>query len=103
MQFYIDWGGFLSILGGLWDKMRYDVDLRFRCNYKTKRGEMYLKLKQEYGVDGSRLVERVFEDANLIIAARSERRAAALRKKEEADRELLEIVAGSKKRVDGND
>lgn len=76
--------------------IKYDFDLRYRGLYREARGANYLMLKKEYGVDGSRLVERVFADAELIIAARSQRRADALRKKSEAEAELQNIVAGGK-------
>jgi len=79
--------------------MSFDIDLRARGRYDSKFGRAYLSLRQEYNVDGSRLVKRVFEDADSILAFRLERRADALRKKDEADQELRRLVAGSNKGV----
>ena len=80
---------------GRWDIMSFDIDLRARGTYNSKFGQAYLRLKQEYNVDGARLVKRVFEDADTILAFRLERKAEALRKKDEADRELRRLVVGS--------
>ena len=51
-------------------KQSFDVDARVRSSYKKPFGEAWLIAKQEYGVDGSRLIKRVFMDIHDIILAR---------------------------------
>lgn len=73
---------------------RFDIDLRVRGSYNSKFGQMYLRLKQEYDVDGSTLIKRIFEDADKLILFRAEAKATALRKKEEGEKELRRLITG---------
>lgn len=73
---------------------RFDIHIQVRGSYKSVFGQNYLKLKQEYNVDGARLIKRVFQDVDKIITFRLEQRAEALRLKEKADKELRRLVSG---------
>lgn len=72
-------------------RQKFDISLQIRSSYKKPFGEAYLKLKQEYNIDGSQLVKRVFADAEEIIAYRKIKEAELLQQKQEAEKGLLKL------------
>jgi len=75
-------------------KKRFDIHIQVRGSYNSPFGQNYLKLKEEYGVDGAWLVKRVFQDATKLIAVR-------LAEKADIEKQKLELVKREKEWVAG--
>ena len=75
-------------------KQRFDIDLRARGSYKSKFGQAYLKATQEYNIEGSRLIKRVFMDLEEILLYRKRMRLELEQKKKDLERQELKLKTG---------
>lgn len=79
---------------------RWDIDIRWRRNYRNKDGslnedaERYLRLCTEYGVEGSRLIQRLMLDEDQIVAARLRAKAELLEEERRLKEKKMRLVAG---------
>lgn len=76
------------------NKQKFDIDARARGSYKSKFGKAYLKAMQEYNLEGSRLVKRVFMDLEEILLYRKHKRLELETKKKDLEREELQYKTG---------
>lgn len=74
---------------------RFDIHVQVRSSYKRPFGVAYLKAAQEYNIEGSRLIKRVFIDwLNEVIIARKKKEAEILEREQALQREKLQLKTG---------
>ena len=73
---------------------RFDIHVQVRSSYKKPFGKQWLRLAQEYNVEGSQLVRRVFKDADDIVAYRKKKEATILEEENRLRREKLSLKTG---------
>jgi len=73
----------------------YSFEINYRVRPDSKREKQLLEVCREYNIQpGCRVFDRILEDRYLMIHERAARKAEALRKKEDAEKELRRLIAG---------